>query len=1283
MYKYDVIPLTEGLDFNTATSLSKPGSLRDCMNYEFVDGAGLRRIDGFRPYDGTNLSNADKVFVINCGASVSSNAVFSASSWLYLENSVSNPNKVPFGYVFWNSTTLPSVSSISYVPFLKINCPSYADPFFNAGTIKVLNSAALSVAYIPGTDQILNPGDLLSTVYDEIFNSTTASAKQEKYLHDNGTAVGGGPTLAVNSTIGTESPTNVVEVWAEDLRGVTYSIGDSIVITGTTAKQVYVGDYVYERTSGVDQHTPWLVLTSELLTGTWASGTARLEIVPLQHYTFVSGTNDSSKGTGTDASFFGSLRLYRDSGADAMTSVTSVTNPSNTDIEDKSLVAVMWARHSEETALLADSVYGTDSNGITAGSANRLSWNGGSPNECRFTDADGAAEYMPLIAAGGVKAVIPTNTTSDYSGTGTVTYAGGTSGSGSANTVYRSNCIERVYPRFLHTGWIVPFDAGDRPNGFFNKLDRYKNAASVADTTPATLSGKTCTQYLHNIIDSNVPYSGASNFARIFDDQWKTTTGSLTDSDSICTAISTDNAATITNSYNWGRFPTSSIAFTASSGLTGFSGMAGTIPEDSVIRGISVTAKVQVTASTNSSTIYDTGSATIRASLFKNYGTTRLGNPLELLSSSGTFGATWNASTMAETDFTAGSTANLWGNAPLKLEDVLDPTFGVSFDIKLERSDTDATIIPTGTIVIDQITISVTYELPSVRLYFTDTAGGAAANTVIRADVIDYVVSKGALETGDAEGYLVVANMSTVTAAAHAASTFPYYTIQNNYYIYNDKALSNLVGLSSGEMVFNGFDSYRTIKAEGSLYTSVRGNVYANADYDAFFICSGAGRARIFDGKYMTPVYAINPGQANSATLDKPRHCAIKDFGLFLGYESGQVLISAPGQPSNFSALDGAGEIGIGDNVVGLQNMPGSSLCVACRNSMKAIVGSSTDDYALQTLVADEGAFEYSVQAAGGRILYMSPSGITTLDQSEKYGNFVGRRLSYKINPWLLPRVNASLSAFEQPATTTPPISGGLQFVRAHAIPYKNQYRVYFKDGTQLWMTLIEGEPQFTFVKYHYSDTQSTAFLTWDTVGPVYPLYVTTTVEKESYHPYKTLALFDPEVVYRFSASSVGAAMGIWHLDAGDYFCALDKTHIRTPIPHYFVVNYTYLQNPFMDKTIRKVRLEGQTTGYAPLLVYTKDGYLENSETIVTTGVSTPCSLPESPMTEVIASYKPEATMASVASTGRVISILFVGRDTTAAANGSTLVDTPPVAGTSSHIAQALFVQYEEGKEDA
>ena len=71
-YTFDAIPLTEGLDFNTATSLAKPGSLRDCLNYEFVDGAGLKRIDGMRLYDGNSRNKTDKIFFIHINDLVAS-----------------------------------------------------------------------------------------------------------------------------------------------------------------------------------------------------------------------------------------------------------------------------------------------------------------------------------------------------------------------------------------------------------------------------------------------------------------------------------------------------------------------------------------------------------------------------------------------------------------------------------------------------------------------------------------------------------------------------------------------------------------------------------------------------------------------------------------------------------------------------------------------------------------------------------------------------------------------------------------------------------------------------------------------------------------------------------------------------------------------------------------------------------------------------------------------------------------------------------------------------------
>src|SRR5574343_1897468 len=117
-YKLDVIPLTEGLDFNTATSLSKPSSLRDCLNYEFVDGAGLKRIDGMRLYDGNMQSKTDKLFFLRVtGSSIASNAVFAENPWLYVENS-DNPNKIPFGVLCSASQDIPYDDAVGRGPLI-------------------------------------------------------------------------------------------------------------------------------------------------------------------------------------------------------------------------------------------------------------------------------------------------------------------------------------------------------------------------------------------------------------------------------------------------------------------------------------------------------------------------------------------------------------------------------------------------------------------------------------------------------------------------------------------------------------------------------------------------------------------------------------------------------------------------------------------------------------------------------------------------------------------------------------------------------------------------------------------------------------------------------------------------------------------------------------------------------------------------------------------------------------------------------------------------------------
>src|SRR5579859_6269654 len=47
-----VTPIDGGLDLVTAPQSVQPGRLTDCQNYEIARQRGIRRMDGYEPYDG-------------------------------------------------------------------------------------------------------------------------------------------------------------------------------------------------------------------------------------------------------------------------------------------------------------------------------------------------------------------------------------------------------------------------------------------------------------------------------------------------------------------------------------------------------------------------------------------------------------------------------------------------------------------------------------------------------------------------------------------------------------------------------------------------------------------------------------------------------------------------------------------------------------------------------------------------------------------------------------------------------------------------------------------------------------------------------------------------------------------------------------------------------------------------------------------------------------------------------------------------------------------------------
>jgi hypothetical protein len=188
----------------------------------------------------------------------------------------------------------------------------------------------------------------------------------------------------------------------------------------------------------------------------------------------------------------------------------------------------------------------------------------------------------------------------------------------------------------------------------------------------------------------------------------------------------------------------------------------------------------------------------------------------------------------------------------------------------------------------------------------------------------------------------------------------------------------------------------------------------------------GINRAWEFDGFAYWP---ITTGMA----IDAPAHLAIHRNILFLSF-GGSIQFSAPGNPFSWSVVVGAGEIATGDDIKAMipaaGNQEGAALAIFTQHRTHMLYGSSANNFVLQTSSFDDGYAEYTCQPIGNDVYGMGQRGIQVLSTTQRYGNFQFDTISRLIQPLM-----ARKQGMESASTVL------------HA---KNQYRLFFRDGTGL-----------------------------------------------------------------------------------------------------------------------------------------------------------------------------------------------------------------------------------------
>lgn len=197
----------------------------------------------------------------------------------------------------------------------------------------------------------------------------------------------------------------------------------------------------------------------------------------------------------------------------------------------------------------------------------------------------------------------------------------------------------------------------------------------------------------------------------------------------------------------------------------------------------------------------------------------------------------------------------------------------------------------------------------------------------------------------------------------------------------------------------------------------------------------GMNPAFIYDGG---GVRFIETGMEHTGFHDHPVAIAILPAeSLALGYESGHLMLSSLGDPSDFSVSAGAAEIAVGDEIVDLATQPNDVLAIFCRSSLKMLTGKTVLDMQLSTYSERLSMTPWTLQALGDSV-FLTDDGVTRLTRVDQFGDFRDMPLSAKVKPLLDKLKRTAICSW--------------------VVATRNEYRLMFENGLGISIKFIGAE---------------------------------------------------------------------------------------------------------------------------------------------------------------------------------------------------------------------------------
>lgn len=337
--------------------------------------------------------------------------------------------------------------------------------------------------------------------------------------------------------------------------------------------------------------------------------------------------------------------------------------------------------------------------------------------------------------------------------------------------------------------------------------------------------------------------------------------------------------------------------------------------------------------------------------------------------------------------------------------------------------------------------------------YYNDTVyawrdnAGATALAIYRSSASGWVNVPLGFELAFSTGTALIPEGATITGATSGATAvLRRAVLESGSYLAGDAAgrfiFASITGtFQNGENLQVSAVTYAVCAAAQAAITllpggkveTVIGNFGGSVNSTRIYGCDGVNRAFEFDGTVYVP---INTGMA----ADTPLHIAAHKQHLFLSFGS-SVQFSSLGLPYEWSPLLGAGEIALTDTVTAFLVLPGDqstgAMAIYADDNTFILYGTNSGNFNLVSYNVGTGAKPYSAQNMTQSYVF-DDRGVMNLQTTLNYGNFDTSALTLNIRPFVQQRRNlVSASAVNRE---------------------KSQYRVFFSDGSGLYLTIINGK---------------------------------------------------------------------------------------------------------------------------------------------------------------------------------------------------------------------------------